>query len=258
MNKFIIHRTRIGKDIVAEFVPPIGKSALKEGRVALLLGGAPGMPGKTSLMEFLSKKGYFVVNPRYRGTWESGGVFLKDEPTVDIAEVIEAVRGGSLLSLYEEKSYSLPKKPVIHIFSSSFGGPAGFLLSKHPDVARVIAFSPVCDWKANSKVEPLETLNHFTKDVYGEGYRLSKQGWMKLAKGNFYNPAASLDRIDGKNILIFHARNDDVVPFNSVFDFAYMSGALLKATRSGGHMSLSEAMDPQTWQEIRGFLKASV
>ena len=64
-------RTRFAKDIVTEFFPPARKT--KRQKVVIICGGMPGMPGSSYLLEFFSKKGFWVFNPRYRGTWESGG-----------------------------------------------------------------------------------------------------------------------------------------------------------------------------------------
>jgi dipeptidyl aminopeptidase/acylaminoacyl peptidase len=254
MATITIHRTRIGKDIIAEFSVPGSAKARAAGKVAVLCHGAPTMPGKASLMEFLTRKGFYVVNPRYRGSWESSGTFLKDEPTKDIADVIDAL-AEPLMNLYEGKTYAFPKKPKIHLFVSSFGGPAGFFLSKDPRVVAVIAFAPVCDWQSPSQNGSLSDEDAFVRTAFGEGYRIAKNGYARLATGTFYNPISSLERINGEKCLIFHARNDDVVPFRSVFDFAYATGATLKASRTGGHMGLSEAMDPETWREITRFLR---
>ena len=253
--KITIHRTRIGKDIVAEFAIPRSAKHQKEGRVVILCQGAPTMPGKSNLMEFIASKGFFVVLPRYRGTWESSGRFLEKEPTEDIKEVIAALT-MPLLSLYEGVAYSFPKKPKIFLFASSFGAPASFFLSKHPLVKKVIALSPVVDWCTPSKAEPLESFTAFTKEVYGEGYRFAPKGWMKLAKGDFYNPATALTRVDGSKIAIFHAKDDDIIDFDSVDRFALASG--IKAfffSPSGGHLGLSEVMNPETWSGIKKFLK---
>ena len=142
MKKVIIHRTRIGKDIVAEFVVPISKKHLLEGRVIVLATGAPGMPGKNELLQFFVSKGFYVIYPRYRGSWESSGTFLAKDPTLDIKETIDAL-SKPLLSLYEVKKYSFPRKPRLYIFASSFGGPAAFFLSKDVRVEKVVTFSPV-------------------------------------------------------------------------------------------------------------------
>lgn len=254
MKKIVIHRTRIGKDIVAEFAVPTSEKQRAQGRVAILCQGAPGMPGKSSLMDFLARKGFYVVLPRYRGTWESAGKFLETDPTEDVREVLEAVH-KPLVSLYEETAYQFPKNPKIYIFSSSFGGSAGLLLSGHKKVERVVAFSPVTDWRAQSDTEPLPTMNTFTKLVYGEGYRLSKKGWMKLAKGDFFNPITALQKIKGSKILIFHAKDDDVVPLSASELFADDSGATLMISKRGGHFGLNEVMEPETWREIYKFIK---
>lgn len=254
MKKVSIHRTRIGKDIVAEFALPLSAKHIKAGKVAIFATGAPAMPGKNVLLDFLARKGFYVIAPRYRGSWESAGRFLLKEPTEDIREVIDALN-KPLMSLYEGKAYAFPKKPKVYIFASSFGGPAGFLLSKDKRVAKVVAFSPVCDWRVRSEAEPLEHMDHFVKLAYGEGYRLASGAWKKLAKGDFYNPMTALGRVDGEKSLIFHARNDEVVPFSSVFDFAYTTGATLKASNKGGHMGLLELKEPDTWKEVVRFLK---
>lgn len=249
-----IHRARIGKDIIAEFVIPRSLKAQKEGRVAVLCQGAPTMPGKNSELTFLAEKGFYAIVPRYRGTWESSGTFLEREPTEDIKEVIDALK-RPLLSLWEGKEYRLPKKIQVYLFASSFGGPAGFFLSTDKRVAKVIALSPVCDWTAASETESLQDQNDLTKTLYGEAYRLAKRGWLKLAKGDFYNPMTAIDRIDPKKVLIFHTDDDDVVSIASVERYAVVTDVKLLVSNDGGHMGLSEMMEPATWSEISRFLK---
>ncbi|MFM2374880.1 MAG: hypothetical protein RLZZ234_875 [Candidatus Parcubacteria bacterium] len=254
MHTITIHRTRIGKDIVAEFAVPTSKVHQAQGRVIVLCQGAPSMPGKSSLMGFLASKGFYVVLPRYRGAWESSGVFLKNEPTEDIREVIDAL-AKPLMSLYEGKEYRFPKKPKIYLIASSFGGPAAFFLSVDPRIAKVIAFSPVCDWTAPSRAETLAEMDAFTKEVYGEGYRIVKNGYKRLAKGTFYNPMTAFDRIAAQKVLIFHAEDDVVVDIASVERYAVVTDAELKVSKRGGHFGLSEVMEPETWREIVAFLK---
>src|SRR3989344_3616458 len=86
-----IFRTRFKKDIVCEFLPPARKSS----RVVILCGGMPAYTGrKDALMEFFARKGYWVFLPRYRGSWESGGQFLKRSPHEDIIDVINGLSRG--------------------------------------------------------------------------------------------------------------------------------------------------------------------
>jgi pimeloyl-ACP methyl ester carboxylesterase len=254
MAKIAIHRTRIGKDIVAEFVVPPSRKHQKLGRVVVLCQGAPAMPGKSALLDFLATKGFYAVLPRYRGTWESSGTFLKDDPTNDIREVIDAL-AAPLLSLYEGKEYRFPKKPKIYLFASSFGGPASFFLSTDSRVTKVIALSPVCDWAAPSKAESLETMDVFTKQVYGEGYRIATNGYKKLATGKFYNPMTAPAHIDAAKVVVFHAKDDAVVSIESVERYAMVTGLALKIAKHGGHFGLSEVMNPETWHEVTKILK---
>ena len=253
-KEITIHRTRIGKDIIAEFIIPPSLKAQKEGRVAIICRGAPTMPGYSSVLEFLAKKGFYAIVPRYRGTWESSGTFLQHDPTGDIKEVIDAL-AKPLLSLWEGKEYRLPKKIQICLFASSFGGPAAFFLSTDKRVSKVVALSPVCDWSDDCGVEPLDELDAMTKLYYGEGYRLAKNAWKKLKKGDFYNPMTAIDRIDPTKVLIFHTEDDDVVSIASVERYAVVTDAKLLVSKDGGHLGVSEIMEPETWKEITKFLK---
>ena len=220
----------------------------------VLATGAPGMPGKNELLQFFVSKGFYVIYPRYRGSWESSGTFLAKDPTLDIKETIDAL-SKPLLSLYEGKKYSFPRKPRLYIFASSFGGPAALFLSKDVRVEKVIAFSPVCDWQDGCGVEPLHELDHMTKLLYGEGYRLAKNAWKKLKKGDFYNPATARGKIDGSKALIFHNSDDTVIDVRSVKKFSKDTGAKLVVRKKGGHNGLSEVMEPATWREVVKFLK---
>src|SRR5689334_22750902 len=99
-------RTRFNKDIVAEFLPsnkwtvpkewgrPYKRKAGKtnDEKVVILCDGMPSVPKKQGLAEFLSKKGFFVIYPRYRGAWESGGVFLQKPPEQDIKDIVDELQ----------------------------------------------------------------------------------------------------------------------------------------------------------------------
>jgi len=79
-------RTRFREQIVAEFLPP--SRARKVQKVVILCDGMPSIPSKQPLMEFLSRNGYWVIYPRYRGAWESAGQFLEKSPHEDILDII--------------------------------------------------------------------------------------------------------------------------------------------------------------------------
>src|SRR3989344_6486474 len=94
-------RTRFKKEIVAQFLPPA--RAQKKQKVIILCDGMPSIPRKQSLVEFLSRKGYWVIYPRYRGAWESDGIFLDKSPHEDILDIIKELPRGL-------RDYALGKK----------------------------------------------------------------------------------------------------------------------------------------------------
>lgn len=242
-------RTRFGKDIVAEFLPPANRSD----KVIIFCGGMPGMPRGTELARFFSRKGYWFFAPRYRGSWESGGRFLKISPEKDIAAVMDGFSRG-FKDFYGGKVYKI-RSPRIYLVGASFGGPAAILNSRDRRVSKILCISPVVDWRASGKKESIDWMERFTKAAFGEAYRFSHKDWVKLKLGAFYNPATRIKEIDGKKIMIFHAKNDDVVGWKSVRRFSAASGAKLVLRKTGGHLSSSTITKPAFYKRIKRFFK---
>ena len=242
-------RTRFKKDIVAEFLPPTKKS----NKVIILCDGMPGVPSKRPLMEFFARKRFWVFHPRYRGSWESSGSFLKISPEQDILDVINHLPKG-FVSLWDGKRFAV-RPSAVYLVAGSFGGPAGILLSKDPRVKGVIAVSPVVDWTTRSKAEPLDFVARFTKSAFGEGYRFLMKDWNRLKTGKFYNPMNSIRTIRGDKIFIIHAKDDESVGWRSVAKFSKITGAELLLLKKGGHLSSLNVMKKRFYRRISGFLK---
>src|SRR5580658_6828740 len=135
-------RTRFKKEIVAEFLPPA--RAGKRQRVIILCDGMPSIPRKQPLVEFLAAKGFWVVYPRYRGAWESGGEFLRRSPHLDILDVIGELPKG-LVEMAFRKQFALTPDEIF-VIGGSFGGAATILASLDSRVNKVVANCPVTDW----------------------------------------------------------------------------------------------------------------
>ena len=112
-------RTRFKRDIVAEFLPP--SRARRKQHVIILCDGMPSVPRKQPLAEFLARKGYWVFYPRYRGAWESDGIFLERSPHEDILDVIEELPSGVKESTFGRRVLLSPD--AIFVIGGSFGGP---------------------------------------------------------------------------------------------------------------------------------------
>lgn len=226
-------RARIGKDIITEFVTPEKHS----NKVIILCSGLPGYPEQSELMFSLAKKGYWVFLPRYRGSWESDGVLLQYSPDEDVRMLIDAIQHG-FSSIWDGARYAVAN-PSVSVIGSSFGGPAALLCATDPRVRKVVALSPVIDWRVESEAEPLIKLRDFTVNAFGNGYRVSKKYWERLRTGTFYNPYSVAESLPGKKILIIHPKDDAVVYAKTSDEFSKISGATCVIPKKGGHLSLS-------------------
>jgi len=238
-------RARFGGEILAEFLPPVRSS----NRVIILCEGMPTVPSKRPLLEFLSKRGYWALHFRYRGTWESDGLLLRRSPHEDVRDVIGALSRG-FRDTWAGKRYRIAR-PRVYLIGSSFGGAAALLAAEDRRVRAAVALSPVVDWRVESKTEPIDWLVRFVERSFGEVYRFRRADWDKLKRGRFFNPIVRADRADGRKLLIFHAKDDLVVNWKPTADYASRTGADLVLSRRGGHRSLNAAMNPILWRRIR-------
>ena len=217
----------------------------------------PSIPRKQSLAEFLSSKGYWVLYPRYRGAWESGGEFLERSPHLDILDVIDGL-SKPFRELAFRKQFRLSPDHVF-VIGGSFGGTAAILSSLDPRVNKVIANCPVADWSILPREQKKETSNPsyaaYIRAAFGNGYRLSDKNWKKLSGGKFYNPMFHAGEITASKVMMFHAQDDPYVPYRSVVKFARTTGVQLKLLRRGGHLS-TDLIVRKHWKEIREFLES--
>ncbi len=248
-------RARFKREIVAEFLPPARLG--KKQKAIILADGMPSIPRKQSLASFLSRKGYWVFYPRYRGAWESDGEFLKTSPHLDLLDVIDELPKGVLDVTFGQMFWPVPQETFV--IGGSFGGAAAVLASLDPRVKKVIANCPVVDWKVLSNSERAETSNPkysaYIREAFGHAYRLSERNWQKLHKGTFYNPTHHINQINPSKVLMFHAMDDPYVPYKSVAHFAAKTGIRLKSLRRGGHISTDETIR-KYWPEIKRFFES--
>lgn len=245
-------RTRFAKDIVCEFLPP--SRVTKKQRVIIFADGMPTVPAKKSLLEFFSKKGFWVFTPRYRGSWESNGQLFAKPPEQDILDVISGLH--NFKDLWNGQTYKLNPQQLI-LVGCSFGGPAVMFASQDNRVNKVISISSVIDWTKPGKAEPIDFLAKFTEQAFGNGYRISKNGWNKIKSGKFYNPVGSLQKIDGSKILLIHAKNDDVCRYSETKKFAKITNSKLITLPRGGHLGSSLLLKPRFQKIFTNFIKPS-
>ncbi len=249
-NKSFPIRTRFAKDIVAEVQLP----ERQIGKIAIIASGLPSAPVKKEFLHFLAAHGYVVIFPRYRGTWESDGAFLRESPAKDIADILsQLAKKKSIVDLFTKENISI-KVSTVHLFGSSFGGPAVLLNSKHPLVKKVIAIAPVTNWRVEGESESFVEHVRSTQATFGMAFRPNHDGdWLKLIRTNFYNPIDHLDQIDGSKVFIIHAQDDTLVPIRPSVDFAQKTQSAIYIKPSGGHgLRMTHGF---LWKKVEAFLK---
>ena len=249
-------RTRFKNEIVAEFLPPA--RARKKQRVIILCDGMPSIPRKQALVECLAGKGFWVVYPRYRGAWESGGEFLQRSPHEDVLDVVDELPKGLVEIAFGRRFPLMPDQ--IFVVGGSFGGAAAILASLDRRVNKVVANCPVTDWTILDRSEKVETAAEnyaeYIREAFGNAYRLSDANWEKLRSGSFYSPWHRRGEIDAAKVMIFHAMDDPHVPFDGSVRFAEKTGVLLKPVKRGGHLS-TEFVVRRYWERIKKFLDST-
>jgi len=249
-------RTRFKNEIVAEFLPP--SRTQKKQRLIILCDGMPSIPRKQPLAEFLAAKGFWVIYPRYRGAWESGGEFLESSPHKDIVDILDELPSDLEEIAFGERFHVEPDQ--IFVIGGSFGGPAAILSSLDSRVQRVVANCSVVDWRILGKAEKAETSKEnyaqYIREAFGNGYRLSDANWNKLRSGTFYNPWHHRNEIDASKILMFHAKDDPNVPYGRTRRFAEITGAKLKTLQRGGHIS-TDFVTRKYWTLIKKFFDSA-
>jgi len=255
-------RTRFKKEIVAEFLPPFRRTQGKplmsrrptRNRVIIFCPGLHGGPSKSGLLEFWAKKGYWTFAFRYRGTWESGGRFLQYSHENDVLDIVSQLSRG-FVSIPERKCYVV-RPDSTFVFGVSFGGAAALLAGGDPRITKVVAFSPVVDWRDHvQRGHTLDWSRRFTREGFGDAYRFSDRDWAKLKTGTFFNPVTRIHALDGKKMLIIHAQDDKIVRIQPTARFAKKTGATLVMLRRGGHGSSSWFTKPQLSKRIVKFLR---
>jgi dipeptidyl aminopeptidase/acylaminoacyl peptidase len=249
-------RTRLCKDIVVEVAIPSVKNS-KAGRVLILLGGAPSTSSKPEVLNFWASKGYICILPRFRGTWESDGEFLKESPHIDVLDIIQEITAAGWKGITDVRTGELLKLKAksIYIIGGSFGGTAALLCSSHKKVKKVVALAPGIDWSYDSIDEPFSVFKTYTQQAFGSAYRAKATSWNKLQNNSMYAPVTVAKELPGNKILILHALDDTVVSIDPVYSFVRDSGAALVEYKRGGHMGLNTSRKAKYYKKIESFFE---
>lgn len=247
----IIYRTK-HKGILSEFA---FLEDSKPNHAIILCEGLPTVPKRQETIEYLAKQGFLVFYPRFRGTWESDGEFLVQKPVDDIRDIIELIKSGNVQELFNLKTFSFDIQRI-SVLGASFGGAIALTSSSLPDVHKVVALSPVVDFKLfNTKYpeQDLKQVGEFMLRAFTNGYRFTAQNWVRLLNGEIINPTESLNQGGTEKVLIIQCVDDSTVNHISVGEFAKQFNINYKLLQIGGHFSFSK-VSKELWSELEKWI----
>jgi len=177
----------------------------------------PNQPHSQDFGENLAQEGFYVLQPRYLGSWESSGSFSIENclKTVMVSEKIFLKKNA--VESYSQKEITWDIKDI-YILGSSFA-PAIILSILHKlKTKKIICLSPLTDLtkhNSDSKIieQDLNFLYGFLKRGFGNAFRnFRKIDWDKFVKGRSKaNPIEHCLKFKDKQIFLLHGDLDKTV-----------------------------------------------
>ena len=209
----------------------------------VLLDGLPSDPSsKEKLIRRLARKGYDVFFPRYEGTWESRGNFLKRPPGKAIVEFIKALKTGVKI---ENGTY---QRGRIFVLGASFGGGVALEIAGKDIADKVCALSPVISFK---NVKGINTLEGYIRAAYSHNYRFESKNWQKLLKDKIWN-LADIEIKKPADVLIIAGKADDQITRDEIENFGKKKSVKVRVY-DFGHITLSKITKTMLEEILRFF-----
>lgn len=181
---------------------------------------------------------------------------MAQNPLADISDVVEVIKSNNIQELFGLKTFAFKIKSI-SVIGTSFGGSVALSSSLLPEVQKVVALSPVIDFKTfNTKYseQNLKYLGEFILRAFTNVYRFSRENWTRLLNGEII-PAVEIDKDEiSKKIFVIQCKDDESVNFNPVIDFSKKADLKYKLLPKGGHFSFAKIPE-ELWQEIFIWIK---
>lgn len=248
----IIYRNKY-KGVLSEFAFLEGT---KPTHAIILCEGLPSTPKRQDVIEYLANQGFLVFQPRYRGTWESDGEFLAEDPVIDIRDVVEVIKSNNIQELFNMNTFVFDIQHI-SVIGASLGGSVALSSIFIPEVQKVVALSPVVNFKTfntSYHEQDLKQIGEFMLRAFTNGYRFTRENWTRLLDGEIIHPVeVNTDEMREK-IFIIQCKDDNTVNYIPVINFAEKMKVRYKLLLTGGHFSFSKIKN-ELWQEIFEWIK---
>lgn len=217
-------------------------------KLVIICPGLPSDPSNYDMMDFLSERGFSCIYVRYSGTWGSYGKFLKNSPAEDVNNIVITISKDKLfIDSSNNKKINLDFKEII-LLGTSFGGSAVLVSgAKSKFVKKIVALSPIVDYKTHSKnknysEEDLSTLGDYLKRAYGKTYDFDKFSWEKFIAGKLdINPVDYVSELSKKELVLISGKKDKSISVERLKKFFESIQSKRKEhyiLEDAGHLSL--------------------
>lgn len=213
----------------------------------IMCDGLPSIPKQKNFIKTIANKGVLVIYPRYRGTWESEGNFLKNSPVSDIKEIVEFIKGGcKITELYNLKEFNFNIEKI-SVAGVSFGGAVSLALASMEEVNHIYAYSPILNFSSFSdekyNCQDLSFLGDFIQRAFPFVYRFNKDDWSKMIKGGLFEPLSLINEIDFKKITVIYGKDDNVIDYRYITDSLKGKNIDFALLDNEGHFSFESLLD---------------
>lgn len=193
------------KDIFFEY-----KTHKEPSKAIILLPGFPSNNNQDKIINLLFEEGYNIFFMRYKGSFQSKGAFLEQDPSQEIKELLLQLETETTINLWDETGSKFKNTEYI-ILTGSFSGAISLGVDEEK-IKKIILCSPVWDYTEHNKDNDEQELSHLTKFV--------KKAWNNLYNYDFKDVQEQMknfenckwknykDKIKGKKVLILHDQND--------------------------------------------------
>jgi pimeloyl-ACP methyl ester carboxylesterase len=192
----------------------------KSADAIIILPGLPSSNSSDEILRFFYSKGYHVFSPKYKGTYQSNGKFLKTNIVEDLSAFLDALNTCSAKSLWDGKRLNFRIKEKILLGGSFSGAIACGLAAKRKELSRIILFAPIWNFVKHNEFGDEQDLLFVTgliRRMYKHLYRFDFKNIQKqLSNVKEIDPSNYLKSLD-QPILIFHDPNDKTVSIRHTY-----------------------------------------
>ncbi len=206
--------------------------------------GAPLSKHHPAVVEAVSR-GWSVLVPSYPGTYDSSGTFSPRQALRMVRRCVAFCEGGTGTELWGDTDVSWRCREVA-LLGTSFGGALALVATARLHIQRVLAISPVVDWKMELGEDDAEL-----KRIMRRAFPKTMRPGDDWDEWGVVNPADEVKALHHATIFVVAARDDTVVPIAHSEWLAKQVQVSLTRVPEGGHIGPSH-VPSRVWTAFLG------